>query len=136
MQLVGVAGEADLDPDARLTGDPDELHRMIVNLLENAVRHTPGGSRIELGLVRNGSEATLEVSDDGPGLPEGMEQQVFERFVRGAGPVDRHASKGEGTGLGLSIVRAVADAHGGEVTAGPSEAGGARFRVTLPLAEH
>ena len=134
-----VAGDHDLiaeiEPDAGLLGRPDELHRMVVNLLENAVRHTPEGSSIELSLRRNGAGAALDVSDDGPGLPPGMEEQVFERFVRGAGPADRHASKGEGTGLGLAIVRAVADAHGGEVSAGASELGGARFLVRLPLSD-
>jgi signal transduction histidine kinase len=63
-----------------------------------------------------------------------MDEQVFERFTRGAGPADRSGSGGDGTGLGLSIVRAVAQAHGGEVEAGVSPAGGASFTVTLPLA--
>ena len=71
------------------------------------------------------------VSDDGPGLPEGLESQVFERFVRGAGPADR--APGGGTGLGLAIVRAVASSHGGVVAAGRSDAGGARFEISLPL---
>jgi signal transduction histidine kinase len=75
----------------------------------------------------------VEVSDDGPGLPPGMESEVFDRFVRGDGPADRTGANGRGTGLGLSIVRAVARAHGGEVEAGPSIEGGARFTVTLPL---
>ncbi len=124
---------AQIDPDAELTGDPDELHRMVLNLLENAIRHTPEGTVVSLELARNGTAADLRVSDDGPGLPEGMAEQVFERFARGAGPADRSGSNGDGTGLGLSIVRAVARAHGGEVRAGPSPGGGARFTVTLPL---
>ena len=62
-----------------------------------------------------------------------MEAQVFDRFVRGHGPADRASRNGTGTGLGLSIVRAVAVAHGGSVTAGSSEAGGAAFDVRLPL---
>jgi two-component system, OmpR family, sensor kinase len=111
-------------------GNPDELHRMISNLLDNAVRHTPEGSRIELRVIRDGDRARLVVSDNGPGLPPGLEDQVFERFARGAGPADR-ASAG-GTGLGLAIVRAVATSHGGEVRAERSEAGGARFEVELP----
>jgi two-component system OmpR family sensor kinase len=116
-----------------LLGSPDELHRIVLNLLENAARHTPDGTTISLCLQRENGQATLEVSDDGPGLPEGMEESVFERFVRGAGPADRVGSNGRGTGLGLSIVRAVAVAHGGEVAAGPSLEGGAQFTVTLPL---
>jgi signal transduction histidine kinase len=126
---------ANVEPGAALCGNPDELHRMIANLLENAVRHTPPGSTIELRLRRQNERWLLEVADDGPGLPAGLEQQVFERFVRGAGPADEQRSDGAGTGLGLAIVRAVALAHGGGVSAGPSELGGASFEVWLPVAD-
>lgn len=122
----------DLEGPASLEGEPDELHRMVLNLLENSIRHTPKGTRVEVGLDVVGNVATLEVSDDGPGLPEGMEEQIFSRFVRGSGPSDRHGSD-EGTGLGLAIVKAVATAHGGTVEAGESPSGGARFTVKLPL---
>ena len=115
-------------------GSPDELHRMVLNLLENAVRHTPAGTRVWLRVDAAGDRAKLVVADDGPGLPEGLESQVFERFVRGGGPADRSAANGTGTGLGLSIVRAVAVAHGGRVVADRSKRGGARFTVTMPLA--
>jgi two-component system OmpR family sensor kinase len=125
--------EADIDPETRLLGSPDGLHRMVLNLLENAMRHTPDGTTISVRLLRDDGRATVEVSDDGPGLPPGMESEVFDRFVRGDGPADRTGANGRGTGLGLSIVRAVARAHGGEVEAGPSIEGGARFTVTLPL---
>jgi two-component system, OmpR family, sensor kinase len=115
-------------------GNPDELHRMILNLLENAVRHTPDGTNVELrvDLDRRLSEVRIEVADDGPGIPEEMAAQVFERFVRGAGPAD--TAGGGGTGLGLAIVRAVARSHGGSVEVGRSPAGGALFRVRIPLA--
>ncbi len=113
-------------------GNPDELHRLVRNLLENAVRHTPDGSRVELRLGGDGREALLEVSDDGPGIPERIGEQVFERFVRGDGPADTAAAGG--SGLGLAIVRAVARSHGGSVEAGASAAGGARFSVRIPLA--
>jgi len=125
---------ADLDPGVTVMGDPDELHRMVLNLLENAIRHTPDGTSVELGLHRNGERMLLEVADDGPGLPAGAESKLFGRFVRGTGPADSQGRNGDGTGLGLAIVKAVAIAHGGEASAGPSEAGGARFAVTLPLA--
>ncbi len=72
----------------------------------------------------------LEVADDGPGLPEGLADQIFGRFVRGAGPGD--VTSESGTGLGLSIVEAVATAHGGTVEAGRANHGGALFTVTLP----
>jgi two-component system OmpR family sensor kinase len=115
-----------------IEGDPDELHRLISNLLENAVRHTPAGTRVHLTLRREGDEAIIDVSDDGPGIPPGMEEQVFSRFMRGSGPADSVADGG--TGLGLAIVQAVAASHGGRVEAGRAPHGGARFTVRLPLA--
>jgi two-component system OmpR family sensor kinase len=115
-------------------GNPDDLHRLVVNLLENGVRHTPPETRIHVDLRREDHTAVLAVADDGPGLPPGMEEQVFSRFVRGAGPADT-ASDG-GTGLGLAIVHAVALSHGGTVEAGQAPHGGAQFVVRLPLAEH
>jgi signal transduction histidine kinase len=125
---------ADLDDAAPVVGNPDELHRMVLNLLENAIRHTPAGTAVELGVGESGGAVLLSVSDDGPGLPAGTESQVFDRFVRGDGPADRSSRNGAGTGLGLSIVRAVAVAHGGTVRATGSAGGGARFEVRLPLA--
>jgi two-component system OmpR family sensor kinase len=129
-----VAGEHELvletaEPVA-VEGNPDELHRMVANLLENAVRHTPDGTRVTITVTREDGWARLDVCDDGPGIPPGMEEQVFGRFVRGTGPADRAA--GDGTGLGLAIVEAVATSHGGEAEAGSSPHGGARFTVRLP----
>ena len=95
-------------------GDPDELHRMVLNLLENAIRHTPAGDRISA--ARRAAAATAPSSwspTTAPGCPRAWRTQVFERFVRGEGPADRVGANGTGTGLGLSIVRAVAVAHGG-----------------------
>jgi two-component system OmpR family sensor kinase len=123
--------ESQLDGPLPLRGNPDELHHLIRNLLENAVRHTPERTTIELTARRDGDEALLEVVDDGPGIPADMERQVFDRFVRGDGPADTAA--GGGSGLGLAIVRAVAESHGGSVSAGRSAYGGARFSVRLPL---
>jgi two-component system OmpR family sensor kinase len=110
----------------------DELHRLAVNLLDNGLRHTPDGSEIKVAVERRNGDAVLEVSDDGPGIPAGMESQIFSRFVRGSGPAD--VAGDSGTGLGLAIVKAVATSHGGDVEAGPSPTGGARFTVTLPTA--
>jgi two-component system, OmpR family, sensor kinase len=112
--------------------DPDELHRLAVNLLDNGLRHTPAGSTIEIAVARRNGDAVLEVSDDGPGIPADERDQVFSRFARMGGPADVVADSG--TGLGLAIVRAVATGHGGAVEAGDSPTGGARFTVTLPPA--
>ena len=111
----------------------DELHRLALNLLDNGVRHTPKGTEIKVAVERRNGNAVLEVSDDGPGIPAGMEEQIFSRFVRGAGPAD--VAGHSGTGLGLAIVKAVATSHGGVVEAGTSPAGGARFTVRLPVAD-
>lgn len=112
-------------------GNPDELHRMVLNLLDNAARHTPPGSTIELRLRTRGGQAVVEVADDGPGVPPELHEQIFERFVRGAGPAD--TAIGGGSGLGLAIVNAVAKSHGGQAEAGESDLGGALFSVRLPL---
>ena len=104
---------------------------MVVNLLDNAVRHTPNGSTIELRLEADGDRAIVEVADNGPGIPDELREQAFDRFVRGTGPADTAA--GGGTGLGLAIVRAVAHSHGGDVEASRSQLGGALITVSLPL---
>ncbi len=137
VEVAPVMGERELSIDNShpifVEGNPDELHRMIVNLLDNAAHHTQPGSHIELHLRSVGDVVVLEVADDGPGIPSELREQVFDRFVRGAGPADIAA--GPGTGLGLAIVRSVASSHGGQVEAAESASGGALFRIRLPLAK-
>jgi two-component system, OmpR family, sensor kinase len=115
-----------------LDGNPDELHRMALNLIENGVRHTPSGTTITVRAFEREGKAVLEVADDGPGIPDELTSQVFGRFVRGSGPADVATESGPGAGLGLSIVRAVAESHGGTVEVRRSNHGGALFEVTLP----
>jgi signal transduction histidine kinase len=124
--------EIDNEKALRVEGSADELHRMILNLLDNAARHTPDGATIELRLSEQGEEAVVEVADDGPGIPAAMRTQIFDRFVRGEGPAD--TARGTGTGLGLAIVSAVAASHGGTVEATESASGGALFRARIPVA--
>lgn len=146
--LAEVAGEAaaeaaplmgdrtltvDNDRPLRVEGSADELHRMVLNLLDNAARHTPPGSTIALSLREEDGNAIVEVADDGPGIPAAMRKQIFDRFVRGEGPAD--TARGTGTGLGLAIVSAVTDSHDGTVEALESEFGGALFRARIPLAD-
>ncbi|HWI96535.1 MAG TPA: HAMP domain-containing sensor histidine kinase [Solirubrobacterales bacterium] len=135
VELAPLMGDRELDIDNQhalpVTGNPDELHRMVLNLLDNASRHTPPGARIELHVRRVGDEAVVEVADDGPGIPPRLREQIFDRFVRGEGPAD--TAVGPGSGLGLAIVRAVATSHNGTVEVGESASGGAQFRVRLPL---
>jgi signal transduction histidine kinase len=110
----------------------DELHRLVLNLIQNALVHTPPGTAVDVRARRDGPHVVIEVSDEGPGIPAAMHAQIFDRFVRGDG--DRGGAS-SGSGLGLSIVRAVAESLGGNVDLSDSEAGGARFVVQLPAAK-
>jgi two-component system, OmpR family, sensor kinase len=114
---------------AVVDGARDELHRLALNLMENAIRHTPDGTQVRAGVVASNGSVCLTVEDDGPGIPAELRESLFERFVRGEG------DRGGSFGLGLSIVKAVAESHGGTVTLEDGAFGrGARFVVTLPRA--
>jgi two-component system, OmpR family, sensor kinase len=117
----------DADP-AYVDGARDELHRMALNLMENAVRHTPKGTRVRVRVENGAGDVRLTVQDDGPGVPPELHDRIFERFVRGSG------DRGSSSGLGLSIVRAVAEGHGGTVAVEDARPG-ARFVVHLPPSE-
>jgi two-component system, OmpR family, sensor kinase len=121
----------DLPGEVTVEGARDDLHRMTLNLLENAYLHTPAGTPVTLAVREKGGSAVLEVADRGPGVPPASRERVFERFARGSGDA---APTGSRSGLGLSIVRAVADAHGGSVALEDAEGGGARFAVVIPTA--
>lgn len=124
----------DAPPGVVVEGSPDDLHRLALNLVQNAVAHTPPGTRVTAAARRDGDAAVLEVTDDGPGVPAEVRGRVFDRFVRGGGDGRGAAGLGgRGSGLGLAIVAAVAQAHGGSVSLDDAAGGGARFRVRLPL---
>ena len=116
------AGRAPVD------GARDDLHRMALNLMENAIRHTPAGTSVGVTVGARDGQVRLVVADDGPGIPEELRGRIFERFVRGEG------DRGRSFGLGLSIVRAVASSHGGTVRVEAPAGGGTRFVVELPTA--
>ncbi len=133
-ELGPVSAEHEISLDiqpAPVEASRDELHRVALNLIENAVRHTPHGTEIRVSTsVDSANNACLIVEDDGPGVPERLSANLFERFVRGSG------DRGGSFGLGLAIVRAVAESHGGTVkleqTHPGTERPGARFVVSLP----
>jgi two-component system sensor histidine kinase KdpD len=103
------------------------IERVLCNLLENAAKYTPAGSRIVVAAQEHGAWVQLTVSDNGPGLPPGREEALFEKFTRG----ERESNK-PGVGLGLAICRAIVEAHGGTIRAGAAQDGGAAFIVSLP----
>ncbi|KQV90918.1 sensor protein KdpD [Massilia sp. Root351] len=104
------------------------MERVLCNLLENAAKYTPPGSQIVVSAALHGAWMNVMVYDDGPGLPAGREEAVFEKFTRG----ERESAK-PGVGLGLAICRAIVEAHGGAIHAAPSPLGGAAFVIALPL---
>jgi signal transduction histidine kinase len=114
---------------APVAGDPGELRRLVRNLVENAVAHAAG--RIELRSSAGPDGVVVDVVDDGPGVPAGQEEAVFERFHRGDAARSRLSEK-RGTGLGLSIARTIAERHGGSLVLVRDGAAGAHFRLTLP----
>ena len=130
-ELEPVAGGHEISIDApagaQVDGARDELHRLVLNLMENALRHTDPGTAVEATVERRNGEVVLSVEDDGPGIPIDQREKVFERFYRGSG---EHSGS---SGLGLSIVRAVANSHGGTVRLEePLDGRGARFVVRIP----
>jgi signal transduction histidine kinase len=122
--------ELSISPEpVTVSGVRDELHRLVLNLLENAVRHTPPGTRVWASTRAVGDQAVLVVQDSGPGIAPELSNRVFERFVRGG------RDGGRGSGLGLAIVRSVAQSHGGTVVlTTPEDSTGARFEIRIPIA--
>jgi two-component system sensor histidine kinase KdpD len=104
------------------------IEQVLINLLDNAVKYTPPGSPIRLSAWATEGEVTVEVADQGPGLPPGEEQHIFEKFYR----VPHPTSPG-GAGLGLTICRGIVAAHGGRMWAANRPGGGTVVRFTLPL---
>jgi signal transduction histidine kinase len=115
---------------AHVQGVRDELHRLMLNLLENAVRHTPPGTTVLASTSCSDGDAVLVVEDSGPGIPPELAHRVFERFVRGGG------DGGRGSGLGLAIVRSVAQSHAGTVELeSPASGTGTRFVIRIPSSD-
>jgi two-component system OmpR family sensor kinase len=111
--------------------DPGLLEQLLWNLLDNAVKFTPPGGRVDVRIDGRDASLVIRVADTGPGLPPEDLDRVFERFYR-ADQSRTHHAETSGTGLGLSIVRAITEVHGGTATARSRPEGGAEFIVSLP----
>lgn len=138
-RLVGRAVTVRIPADLPLIlGDAVLLEQVVLNLLENALRHTPAETKIEIDAWSTGSSVVMQVSDEGPGLAKGEESQVFDRFYRGAsqrnegGAENGSGAGGGGMGLGLAICRGIVTAHGGRIWAENRSPRGVAFRVALP----
>jgi signal transduction histidine kinase len=112
---------------AEVVGDPARLRQLVGILVDNAIRHAPPGSRVDVLVRTDGADAVLSVDDRGPGIHAEDLPHVFDRFYRAAG------APGGGTGLGLAIAAWIAERHGGRIAAANRDGGGARFTVRMPL---
>jgi two-component system sensor histidine kinase KdpD len=120
----------DFPPDLPLVPmDAKLMRRVFESLLGNVAKHTPAGTPLRIAARVSGRMVEATVEDQGPGLPQGREEQVFESFQRGDS-----LSGSKGAGLGLAISRAIVEAHGGTISAERRDERGARFVVRLPLA--
>ena len=133
-QQRGVEIEVREVAEAPFEGDADLLGRLLLNLLDNAIRYSPGGSTVDVALQRRNGDYEIRVGDAGPGIPSELHERVFERFYR----VDTARSRAEasgtsGAGLGLAIVRRIAEVHAGRVSIAVSRPGRTEFLVTLPV---
>jgi signal transduction histidine kinase len=128
---TGVAVEIAVDPPGlRMTGDPERLHQVVGNLLDNAVRHSPPGGRVWLSATPGaGGRTVIAVADEGPGIPPEDAERVFERFHRTDAA---RAARDGGTGLGLTIARWIVDAHRGDIRAERRDPRGCRMVVEVP----
>jgi signal transduction histidine kinase len=115
-----------------LHADEALLRRMLLNLLDNAIKYTPPGGRISVECRREGAQYVVSVSDTGPGIPADLQNRVFERFFR----VDKARSRSEsdtgGAGLGLSIAQWIAEAHHSRLELTRSDASGSTFSAYFP----
>jgi heavy metal sensor kinase len=136
----GVKVETRRSPEVRYYGDEHLLRQMLLNLLDNAIRHTPAGGGVRVSLNRSDSTCEVIVADSGEGIPVEAQPRIFDRFFR----VDKARSRADidmngmangpgGAGLGLSIARWVAEAHGGTIRLVHSDPTGTAFAIALPL---
>jgi len=117
--------------DVVIEGSPDDLARVFVNLIDNAMRHSPESAPVSVEVARRGEFASVSVKDAGPGIPPEHLEHLFERFYR----IDKsRASETGGTGLGLAICKGVVRAHGGQISVISKVGRGTTFTVLLPLA--
>jgi len=109
------------------------LRRLIMNLLDNAIKHTPHGGSVSIACGHEDSQYTLRISDTGQGIPIELQPRIFERFFRADKVRARSESDGGGAGLGLSIGRWIAEAHHGRLELTHSGPMGSTFTVLLPI---
>ena len=128
VQQVELQSGGSLPADLKVDGDRTRLEQVAANLVDNAVKYTPAGGRVEISIGREADRAFFRVADTGPGIPSDELPRIWDRLFRG------DASRAErGLGLGLSLVKAIVEAHGGSVSVDSQRGAGATFTVWLPI---
>jgi len=128
-QDAGINLQKELDSAGQMTGDPEQLRRVVINVVGNAIDALADAGteqplvRVQMGEDLAGEEIWLRIRDNGPGVPEAERERIFRPF---------QTSKQAGTGLGLAITRKIIDGHGGAIEVGEGPGGGAEFLITLP----
>jgi signal transduction histidine kinase len=121
---------ADNDSPVWITGDASSLRRLVSILLDNAIKYTPDGGRIDVSLQANGTGARISVRDTGIGIPQSALADIFKRFYR----VDKARGLAEGTGLGLAMAKWISETHGGVLSVDSVEHGGSTFQIEFRVA--
>ena len=133
-RVIASTKDVSIDPQtirsAAFTGDEDLIRRMIVNLIDNAVRHAPPGSTVRVDLDEAAKGYVIAIKDQGPGIPPEIRPHIFERFYRG--DASRRRGAHDGAGLGLALARWIASVHGGDVILARSSPSGSTFVISLP----
>jgi len=120
-----------VEPDElEMDADPERVHQVITNVIDNAVRHSPQGGAVVVHAHGNGTDVAIEVVDEGPGIPPEEASRVFERFYRSDAA---RSSRDGGSGLGLAIARWIVDLHGGNIRVEQAIPRGCRMVIVLPL---
>ncbi|MFL6196479.1 MAG: ATP-binding protein [Thermoanaerobaculia bacterium] len=128
---LGVDVELQPLPGAKVRADPQQLLRVLVNLLSNALRFSPPGESVRLSVSRTEDAVRVEVRDRGPGIPSDLRTRIFQRFARGA-PPEHAETEGKGSGLGLAISKALIEGMGGRIGFETAELAGTTFYFELP----
>ena len=134
MEARGQALSEEIEPGLPAVGaDRDRIRQVMVNLLTNANEYCPAGASIRVAARRSGADVEIAVIDDGPGIPPGQLEHIFERFSRGDAGLTQRVG---GTGLGLAISKSLVELHGGTIAAQSTPGSGSTFSFRLPAASH
>jgi signal transduction histidine kinase len=129
----GVRIDVNQPDESPFRGDADLLGRLVLNLLDNAIKHSPQAGVVDVRLDRSNGEYELTVADRGAGIPPDLQHRIFDRFYRvDSARAREEESATSGAGLGLSIARWIAEVHGGRLDLAESRPGRTEFRLTLP----